>query len=303
MAFDQNKVTLLFRDGVYAISESHWTVGAEELAVTVPKMKKLAIARYKLMGAGVQIIGARVSKEGVFRDSLMLGPDDLAIPVRGTNADKLDNGEGSTGDPDQAKACPLIRAEGGTQHRKSIYLSGVPDDVIRGNPPVLNFGGVPGFQLKFDAYAKELITKGWGFAVVDQVVAAATKKAVLACVTQAVTGLLGIVTSGTITGAVIGTKLQLRNFKMKNPAYKSPNGRQVIGQIEEGPGAGQFTYWLLNSAGILPANIFLFGSAERVEYTVQAYTELIPRNPTTRKRGNRSLAGPGRRSTRKLLLA
>ena len=301
MPVNGNKVTMIFQNGQYGFSESHIYLGNASLDATFPDANTMLKARYKMMGALVQAVAVRISKEGVFRDSKIFDAEDLAIPQKGLNEDKLAGGGEQKNTPDQSKACGLLRMEAGNTNRRSLYLAGIPDALIEGAPPVFNIYNIPGWDKIYKAWKNLMIGGKWGFVIRDQSVFNTTKLPIVAFSQQNVTGLLGVTVAGTVSVVAPYNRLVIKGCRVSNRAYRNPNGSWQIAQTEAGPNAGQTTYWLLNSRGVLASTVTANGFLGALDFTAVPYTDVIVRVPTTRKRGNRSLVGPGRRSTRQYL--
>jgi hypothetical protein len=295
------RATFFFEDDQFGISETHdyQTGGALDTAVApaIALLKK----RMKLMGFGVTIVGVRLSKEGVFRDSLVLDPTDwagIAPPAFNYSGPA---GNAGTNDPDQAKACVLVRAESSSLHRKSIYLSGIPDIIIREDPRGPALTQVPQWLSDFNAYANELIVQPWGFIGRSDPAGALAQFPIAGIVTQAGTGLIGIVVANALITYPVLQFVAIHGSTRTHPAYASLNGRWQIGSAEAGPGVGFTTYFLLNSQNVAAPTVINRGTVQAVDFSFLKYTRAQIIGQTTRKRGNRFLAPPGRRTIRRPL--
>lgn len=295
------RVTFFFSDDVYGFSETHNYLAASQISAAINPAKALLKKRLKICGFGVTPVGVRLSMEGVFRDSQVLSADDLAglAPATGTYQDS--NGVAQPNDSDQPKACVRVRAESGTLHRKSIFLAGVPDVIIRENPRGPAVAQIPQWEKDFKLYVKELLN-GWGFVARSAENGNLTRRQVTAVQTQVGTALIGLSTPSVGQAYTVGQKVQVRNFTRKNVAYASINGTwQVDSVVADSPVAGFTTYYLRNSSLVAASTILNMGTIQLVDYSTWAYDDVQLQGQTTRKRGNRFLAGPGRRSVRKLL--
>lgn len=296
MAVTGIRVTMFFEDSPFGISESHIFVLANEITPAIPEALKLIKARMKIMGSGVKAVGCRLSKEGVFRDSQVLDTDDLAGLSNDFNVFKNSEGRDAPNEADVAKYAVLLRAESGTRRRKPIYLAGVPDVVIGTRPPGPELALQPWWTADFNKYKTLLQSGKWGFVAKGIAGEDMPQPTIVAGVlTQVGTGLVGIYTGGAIAGDVLKDGLQLRGFRMSHPAYPKLNGSWQVAQVEAGPGAGQTTYWLRNSTSVIASTVVRTGTAERIDHFTVAYTKVQAIGQTSRKRGNRFLAGPGRR--------
>lgn len=294
------RVTMIMRDGKFGISETHIKFGATDIASTAPFALRLVKKRMALCAAGVAMDYVRLSMEGVFRDSDILDADDIGdlSPPPAVVSFDADFKEKNT--TDQSKAALLIRMDGGAQSHSKIYLSGIPDYVIRYDDNANFVGLFAPWRKLLDNYTNELITN-WGFAGIVLPTNDNPAKQVTAAVLQDVTALLGLVTT---SAAPIdaGRTVQLRDFRMTNKAYRSINGVwQIASRVDNSPSNGLSTYYLRNTAGITPSTILTMGTLFLRDKTTYKYSSAKVRGPTTRKRGNRSLAGPGKKSTKKVV--
>jgi hypothetical protein len=295
------RVTMFMADDVFGISETHDYNTSGDLTTVVQPAINLLKARMKLMGFGVSIVGVRLSKEGVYRDSLVLDPSQWAGIPPGQFNYSGPSGNAGTNDPDQAKACVLVRAESGTLHRKSIFLAGIPDIIIREDPRGPALVQVPQWLTDFNTYAQLLITGPWGFIGRSDPTGTLAQFPISGVLTQAGTNLVGIVVS---TALITYNQLDfivIHNSTRTNKAYASLNGRWQIGEVDAGPGAGFNTYYLLNSQLVPVPTIINRGTVQKLDYSFLKYSNLQVIGQTTRKRGNRFLAPPGRRTIRKPL--
>lgn len=294
--------TMFFKDDVYGFSESHlYLNGAGGITPSaVADSFTLFKKRIALCGYGVQAVGMRLSQLGVFRDSKVFTASDLAAlnPLAGNFS--TNTGGTVPNDSDQPKACVLVRAESGALRRKPIYLAGVPDVIIRENPSGPAVIQIPAWLTLFNSYANTLVAS-WGFAAKQlSSVLGFGATPIIGLATQAGTALIGIVIgAGTIT--VDGTlPVQVRGVGRTNNAYPSLNGTwQVADVLTSTPVAGKTTVFLRGTSHITQSTITKLGTAQLADRTGFPYTAVQLIGQTTRKRGNRFLAPPGRRTVRR----
>jgi hypothetical protein len=303
MAASGVRVTMIMRSGDYAVTETHTLTTANTLAEAELPAMNLMKARMDLSGFGTVAKGMRLSKEGVFRDSRLMTEAEL----RGLNP-ALDNQLRKKGGrlvdnaSDEAKACYLLRAEANEVKRKPIFLAGIPDEVIFTSPEEDPRIVQPWWKALWDAYKTLLETAGWGFVAkgVPPQVPPATNAADV--IVQQGTNRIGIVTAGAIGGITVGSTIQARGFRRTHVAYNTLNGEwQVSTILTDSPAAGQTTYVLRNSENVPVDQITKLGTIERLEFFTYKYSLVKLNKPTTRRRGNRVLVGPGRRRIKKPL--
>ena len=297
------KVTMLFQDDLFGISESHLlvnstSVGANELAAATALIK----ARMLLMGANVTFNGARLSVEGVYRDSQVLTQQDIPNPPTFPLNTSGPNGAES-GLPDQAKACILVRKEATTAHHTSLYLAGIPDGLITEFPRGPNVVNYPAWLTNFNAWKALLLSSGtqWGMPVRNYGGSYAPV-AIVGFNNAGPGGQLGFFVNGSPAGYIQGAKVQIRQTTRQNVAYPTPNGKWVIGSVAQNtPAAGQTSFYLQNSNAVIATTIMNFGNSLLLDYLPAPYTAIKYESQTTRKRGNRSLVPVGRRLIRKFV--
>lgn len=301
-------VTMLFEESGLSFSEAHvWTVNADLNLVKDPA-KELVQARANCCGAGVSLVGVRLSKVQDFRDSIVFSATEIQGIVFPTGklytsgADKIT--AGYSNDADQAKACVLLRAEAGTTKRKSIYMAGVPDVILGTDPNGPKTTLFTAWTAFLNAYINVLVTKSWGFVARADQQGALAKQDVQDLVVQAGTNRIGLVCDSGGPTYAVGKLVQTRLFQSSNSAYKSLNGIWQVSAVALGsPAAGKNTYYLLGSNQVPFSSIVRNGFVQGVDYAATRYTAVQPQGQTTRKRGNRQLAGPGRRKTKKSIVA
>lgn len=299
MAVSGIRVTFVFEVGRHGPTETH-VLNVGEVADAIEPAMTLAKARRKIMGAGTRFFAVRLSKEGVFRDSRVFSLEQIAminsvsLALTGSNAGITDN---ST---DQAAACLNVRLEASDLSRKTLFLAGVPDAVLRQNPESPP-DQIPAPWLgAFDAWANVLNTAAWGFT--GRSITAGegiVPRQVVGSATEVGTNNVQLIITTPAPQFTIAQQVQLRGFKMLNKAYTPAQGIFAVGNVEQdAPIAGQTRLTLRSSSAIDVATIKDFGTVEKVDYQFRKYVRVQMQRQTTRKRGNRTLSGPGRRTTR-----
>jgi hypothetical protein len=294
------KVTMLFQDDQFGISESHLlplsnSLGSNELAYATALVK----ARMSLMGANVVFVGARLSVEGTYRDSQVLTQFDIPNPPTFPLNTSGPNGAES-GLPDQAKSCVEVRKEATPLHHTTLYLAGVPDGLITEFPRGPNVVNYPAWLTNFNAYRTILLgsTPQWGMAVRNYTGSYAPI-AIQGFNNAGPGGQLGFFVNGSPAGYVQGATVQVRQTTRTNVAYPTPNGKWVIGSVAQNtPVAGQTSFYLNGSNNVIATTIIKFGNALLLDYLPAQYSTIKYVGQTTRKRGNRSLVPVARRRIR-----
>jgi hypothetical protein len=302
MAATGARVTMFFQDDVFGFSETHDYLGVTELVSPQADTKLLIKARMLCMGQGILFVGCRLSLEGVFRDSELILAADLGnLPTQSTTQ----TGAGvpdAPPDPDQAKSCLLLRLEATSIMRRPLYMAGVPDAVIGENPRVNRARDYASWYNAFQAWGALLSNGKWGsvFRTPRGGPGGNPEFNVQGVLNDPNTGEFSIIMNDADVTFAAQQKIQLRLFQMTNRNYLPANGVWQIHAVNLGPGAGQHTYALWNSSKVTAPTIKLPGVARLVNFVTAAYDgppQII--GQTTRKRGNRFLTGPGRRTIRK----
>jgi hypothetical protein len=264
-------------------------------------------ARSLMMGAGVVPITFRISVLNAFRGYVNAVPTDISgVPVGqlplnlNLNPAQVAAGVGGVADGSAAQGPDAIICNyiGNTvQVHSRHYLGGVPDVLVRTNPVGPWVIGVPSYAGIFQGYVN-VLTGNNGWQIICRVPGASPPPvlALAGCGVDPTTGLFFITTPAAIAGVVAGsTMLQLRGFKMVNRAYQNINGAYQVYSVTTVTGG--FQYLLTGTAGFAISQLKSAGTYVVVAYQFSPYTSVTLGREGTHKRGNRTLAGPGRRRT------
>jgi hypothetical protein len=310
-------VSMKWQDANVAVQETYYSSNALSTLTPVAGSYKASVmyiaalnlfkARSLLMGAGVVPVSFRISVLNTFRGYVNADPNDVAGAPVGSlavnlalNAAQIAAGIGGVADGSAAQGPDAILCNyiGSTvQIHSRHFLGGVPDVLVRTNPVGPWVIGVPSFVPLFNAYVN-LLTGANGWQIIAKV-PGPTPPPVLAMSGVGVdptTGLFYITTATAIAGVVPGqTMLQLRGFKMNNRAYQNINGTYQVYQVNTVTGG--FQYLLTGTAGFAISQLKSAGTYIVVSYAFSPYTSVTLGREGTHKRGNRTLAGPGKRRT------
>lgn len=290
------------QDDVYSIQEAHVAL-TTDFASAKNQFIVLFKARMALCGPPALPFVGRMTLLGANRVVDYLSAIDLATVNTVPNKAQMQDNTGVVGPntSDQPKSCILLKATGAGNRIKSIYLAGVPDPVISEDPRGPRVAFIPTYAPLFDTYARILSTGGnWGYIarVTDPTIT--LPKEIVGLTTNMQTLLTGVVIVGNAASYPANKAVMVRNVKMSNNAYLSYAGQHVVdSSVADTPVSGQATIYLRGTVGVNIGEVLKRGTIEFVDYTTVAYTNVFPFAQTTRKRGNRSLVGPGRRLTRR----
>jgi hypothetical protein len=259
-----------------------------------------------MMGSTVVPITFRLSVLGSFRTYLNAQPQDIQQIQVGPltlqsnpSAALVALGVGKTvdGDQDQAKQAVIADFTSTLAQHGRKYLAGVPDVLTRENPEGPWVVGIPQWLSAFTAWANELKSnlKKWTFKARTVPNAAPWKPvAVTSLILDPTTGFWGIDVPTFAAPIAVGSILQVRGFKMTNRAYVPVQGSQQIASIASSATPGNSVYYLRGSQLWAGTQVAVFGTAQGVDASLYPFITVTPGKETTHKRGNRSLASPGR---------
>jgi hypothetical protein len=288
---------MIWNEGVLGISETH-VINVATFANALPQFLQLFKARTRMMGPPVVVFKGRMSKIGQRRAFQLLTSTqlkDIGVPT----SIQLGSNTGTVGPStaDQPKSCALAQFDAGEDHHRNLYLAGIPDAVIREDPEGVPFNVLPAWQELFDTYKNILIQNPWGFVGRVTENSALPIKNVIGLALKQDTSELGVVVA--TADAIIDPfkYLFLTGFRSSNRAYRVPQGKWFIKErVADFPFNAQTTYWLRGALGYVPSQVTTLGQVQQYDVTNRKYTAGELKAQTTRKRGNRFLAGPGRRT-------
>jgi hypothetical protein len=144
----QIRATFFFKDD----NDYGWTEtihnNAGDLRTAMVKAQALVPVRTACMGLTASLVYIRVSDDLVKRDSLV-----FQVPVANSRNKPFD-----AGDSDIANTCLLIRLEASALIRRSLYMRGIPDNVVVKSG---QFVATPGFQQALVQWGAKLVLDGW----------------------------------------------------------------------------------------------------------------------------------------------
>lgn len=298
------RCTFIMRGDLLAITETHVFVSSPSLDDAQVGALKLFKLRLALSGFPTRPVALRMSVVGSPRVFRTLGDEDLAgiAPVANNYKDRAGNFVNNNAD--QSKACLQLSADYADTKHKRIYLAGVPD-VVLGDPDEPGHIVDNAWWLAlFNSWRNELTgrLKPWGFIARTDPAGVFARVQVQAASNQVGTQNFGVAVLGAIPNANLGTLLQTTRFKRNNVAFRSQNGTFQISAIDVNvPANGFTTYYFRDTSGIASSTITRLGFVQPIDYTTFKYQRIEIDKDTTRKRGNRVLATPGRRTIRKFV--
>jgi len=285
------KTRFIFNVGLLGFAEALVLGGATSFASAKVKAQNYLKARIKMCGQGVNFVGCVISQLGAPRTYQTF--DGVDFP--GIKPPVGDNTSGAITEPntcDQIKSVLQCNADADPTRHKRMYLSGVPDLVVRESPEGPDLSVQP-WKDYFDAWVVQVIADGWGFIAQTSPAGAFVPQPILGVGAELVTNLITINLAsdpGFIAG--VSTVLIRGNTRI-NPAYKGMNGKWVVkSKVTAG---GVTTLTLFGTSSIDPTKFRKLGSAtlyDTAVFTIGAITDL---KQTAHKRGNRFLAPLGRR--------
>jgi hypothetical protein len=306
-------IRMLWQDATQGISETYYwnNASSDPVNVVYPAAKQLMKLRTALMGYGVVAKTFRISLLGQFRAYLNSQPQDVnsmtvgpAVLSINTGVPGLPPGVPSTVDGSSAEAneTVLVSSYSTIQNHARKFFAGVPSVMVRTSPNGPFVVGVSSWESLFNNYAQYLYSNPtWCFKARVPTSAGGNYTPI------------GIVSpfyrldpnnDGTFdvlvplpspTVFVPGAKFQIRGCGMSSRAYVNPNGSYTIGTVTNGPISGQYWVQALKSQAWAAQQVVTWGNVRYVDYQLYPYTSTYPTGQGTHKRGNRSLASPGKR--------
>jgi hypothetical protein len=300
------RATFFYNAPPYGFSETHVCTTASSITAAINNAYQLAKLRMLLCGPPCTFAYARLSMEGVFRDSQVFTPAEWVVPPPPPVSMAGGGVPTEPNDADQGKACILLRLNAGDSRRSSLYLAGIPDPIIGTDPQGPRAQQYAAWLTLFNNWMNYLLNNNWGAIYRTLPAGAFQQVPVVGVVTQALTNWIGVVVPTNVLTFTVGQSVQLTGFRMSNRAYFPLNGKWTISSVTaNSPVAGQNTYYLYNSQTVSADTVtnILNARIQLIDYSPYNYTTVQILNQTTRKRGNRSLVGPGRRKVQKYITA
>lgn len=275
-------------------SEKHLYMNeVSELKDLADTMKRLADKRLGVAAGNIWLTEIRASRPGVWRDSYRVFSKfggDSDSPIQG-------NGQLKDFQSDPTNSCLNVVFYANDVQRKTLYLAGIPDPLIRLSPPGPDYNAVPDFMKGWRAYRDLLCNGSWGF-----------KARALANPSFAVPiydwqiqpeapfELVAIIPSED-DFAGVGDDVQVRNVKGVNRGVRVPNGKWAVrGKAQVGI---LMQYTLRNAVGYDPTQFMKPGSVEPIMWQDAIYVEGKIVGQATRKRGVGPVRPRGRLSPRR----
>lgn len=283
------KTTFFFKNSIGGWSESWHNLVAGSLTTAEQQARPAAMLRLATCGLGTILAGVRVS-------------DQDAEPKRSRMVDMIGNGLGmkempatpaltgysSTDDrsADALQSCLLLQCLTTTGARKSLFMAGVPDFIIRTNPNGPNTEEGTVWLSKFQLWRAEFQSGRWGFRTRRRIGADVQPQTIIGYQLQA-GGLsrVGLIVNdgGPVYG--VGKRLQIRHATVINPALRNILGTWVVESKQAGTQANTTVYYLKGTEGINPSNIFFPGDVRLVDFEGLAVTDIRIVKQASHKRG------------------
>jgi hypothetical protein len=304
-------VRMLWQVGSNSIGETYFNTAAPNLTPGAG-LYSIALALYKsrslMMGNAVTPVGVRMSLVGTRRAFTRIATSDitgvpvgpLAINVNTATA-VLTAGGANVVDGSAAQGPDAITYDAygskPTSHARK-FLAGCPNVLIRTNPQGPWTIGDANWLNLFNAYGAILSTVANGWIMKVRTVPTLPAAPQIPVYSLDGTNTYLVVTLPTLPGTVAnGTILQILGARMRNTAYKSPNGQWRVINVGV-PAGGNTAYTLqLPFANNFPFLLNGFGTVQVVDFSSDTYSAVLINKEGTHKRGNSGLAPRGRRRT------
>lgn len=308
------QVRFLWQIGAQDAAETYyWNSTTDDPVGTVyPMALALMKSRTACMGYGVAAKNFRISKVGSFRAYLQSQAKDVVnLPVGPpvlnvvTSVPSLPPGVPSTVDGSAAEANETVIASyySGIQQHGRKFMAGCPSVMIRTSPLGPFIVGVPSWLQLFNSYANTLTGQSkWTFKArvptsnganwAANLIQGAAPPYRQDPANDGTFDVLLVSPPATLTTK--GNGIQIRGCKMSSKAYVNPNGSYIIGTTATGPVNNSVWVQILGSQAWAAPQVLIWGTAQYIDYANYSFTQIYPTGQGTHKRGNRSLASPGK---------
>jgi hypothetical protein len=315
------RVLLFFGDGRYVWSEEYFRAGSDTVDPTADDQAALTLMtksggvadkRVQMLGAGVQLLEIRASRDNVFRDSLISEqyaewqqpkgavPD---LEIYNTGYCDLADTPKECEQAAEPQVCLRVRCESTAVRRRIMYLSGVPQfaDIPGANVPLPATIDPTGkidtgvFNLAFNNWAGQVLTDQWGFVGIQY-----TNNAPIGNVTTNVGGTQVTVLTKSPLSVTSGDTVLIFHPQYFPGSYNF-HGQKEVATVTQIPGPPPITQ-LTFSANIGNADLsykaggIVKGPAVRV---FNVFTAIYADGIAKRSRGFAELAIRGRSRTRR----
>jgi hypothetical protein len=307
-------VLLFFGDGRYVWSEEYFRAGSDTTDPTADDTAALALMtkdggvadkRVQLLGAGVQLLEVRASRDNVFRDSLISEKYAEWQAPKGAHPDEnIYNTQycdlaATPPECEQAaepQVCLRVRCESTARKRRIMFLSGIPQfaDIPGANVPLPAAIDPTGktdvglFNEAFKKWAAQVLLDQWGFVGVQYT----ATQPIIGMTTNVGGTTVSVVTKAPMTLAQGDTCL-IFHPQFFPGSYNFHGQHEVLSAVGNvvtfaaNLGAAQFAY---KQGGTLQ------GPATRA---FNVFTSVLPDGIAERKRGFAELAIRGRSRSRR----
>lgn len=276
------------------IGETHYFLGSpDELESINSQLLDMANARIAMNAGNTVTIEVRASRPGLPKDSYRIftartGDRGSALSISG--GFKQFNA-------DQSNSCLQILMAQSDYQKRNLFMAGLPDDLLRTNPPGPHYDDVPGWLEAFKVWAALLVNGDWGFK--SRVInTPADMKAIHQWNVEAAAPFRLILSVDEGDGFMdVGDEIQVRGVTTYNQGQAKPLGKFDVAATSVGAGLKNVT--LRGAVGFDPTQFDDLGSVEPVEYEYVAYKSIKPVGQTTRKRGVGPVRPRGRSRARR----
>jgi hypothetical protein len=289
------KVVLILREGRLDSNETYYLDGSIDATSAQNRAVSMSALRIAMMPLGVSLYRIRISAGYAPYQTFLVDPTLYGGFPGWTPAP----GEGE-GRPDQMKAALQLDKYSGVRHQRGrFYLAGVPDLTLGGADDQRATITPASWAAALNVWKGEL-TANWKNRFRTDTTAGGLRIQVTQTDNAAPNGLFRIVLPTPDGTWAIGARVQLRKFTQQaGTQIKVNRVYQIVARQDATPAGGSTTLTLRAQQIPDSGQIIGLGTAELVAYMLTQITKVVPVEQTTRKRGNRSLAGPGRRPIRR----
>jgi hypothetical protein len=290
------KASLIMQEGDHNAVETYYANGALSDVAVATQAVSLANVRVAMLPVASLLKRIRISAMFAPYQTFQLDPTTFPhvgvwVPGPGEPVDPK---------PDQAKAALQVDKYSGTRHQRGrFYVFSVPDITLGGVDDGRATLSPASWNNAFNNWVTEM-KANWRNKFRTDTTGGGLRVQVTGADNAGDNGLFRIVVPIPLATWAVGQRLQLRKFTQLRGTQTTVNGvYNVVKRVDLQPDGASTTFTLRDQVTPDSLSILALGTAELVNFTLEQITKVIPVQQTTRKRGNRSLVGPGRRRIRR----
>lgn len=302
------KVTVGFSNGVFSPTESYITpsrtgdAAASLIQGLLSRRASLLPPTIIFKGVRVTILPPDPNVPTARRKSKFMPPTlgeipgtsaSFVIPIRGDRTDTAGNAV------DQARSCLQVRTTFDDDRSSTLYMSLVPDSVIRGEPASYFPDGNPGWAKTFKVWRDWLVENGFQIRALSNTGAFVPKAiANWASASTPPSNIGFVLPNSPPSGITQGVFVKVQGVRRRGTDKLSYNGRYYVDSLNTTLVPSSTVYFLRGTEAGDVTSIKLPGTVKLVGYAYYPISYLLPVRGGVHKRGNSYASLRGRRLSR-----